>query len=80
MPASRSVVSVLLRELGDLSSHPQGRPCGRPPPAAVLAGSDAAVTGRWPHPPAEGEPKQSGGGQDWPGWTAGHSRQASAAS
>ena len=36
MPASRSVVSVLLRELGDFSSHPQGRPCGpatarRPP-------------------------------------------------
>jgi hypothetical protein len=37
MPASRSVVSVLLRELGDFSLHPQGRPCGRPPPAAVLA-------------------------------------------
>jgi len=36
MPASRSVVSVLLRELGDFSLHPQGRPCGRPPAAAVL--------------------------------------------
>jgi hypothetical protein len=29
MPASRSVVSTLLRELGDVSLHPQGRPCGR---------------------------------------------------
>jgi hypothetical protein len=28
MPASRSVVSVLLRELGDVSLHPQGRPAG----------------------------------------------------
>jgi hypothetical protein len=37
MPASRSVVSVLLRGLGDFSLHPQGRPCGRPPAAAVLA-------------------------------------------
>jgi hypothetical protein len=36
MPASRSVVSTLLRELGDFSLHPQGRPCGRPPAAAVL--------------------------------------------
>jgi hypothetical protein len=37
MPAFRSVVSVLLRALGDFSLHPQGRPCGRPPAAAVLA-------------------------------------------
>jgi hypothetical protein len=36
MPASRSVVSMLLRVLGDFSLHPQGRPCGRPPAAAVL--------------------------------------------
>jgi hypothetical protein len=36
MPASRSVVAVPLRELGDFSLHPQGRPCGRPPAAAVL--------------------------------------------
>ena len=36
MPVSRSVVSVLLRALGDFSLHPQGRPCGRPPAAAVL--------------------------------------------
>jgi hypothetical protein len=36
MLAFRSVVSVLLRELGDFSLHPQGRLCGRPPPAAVL--------------------------------------------
>ena len=27
---------VLLRELGDFLYPPQGRPCGRPPPAAVL--------------------------------------------
>jgi hypothetical protein len=40
MPASRSVVSVLLRELGDFSLHPQGRPCGRPPAAAVLGRQD----------------------------------------
>jgi hypothetical protein len=29
-----------LRALGDSSPHPQGRPCGRPPPAAVLAPAD----------------------------------------
>jgi hypothetical protein len=44
MPASRSVVSVLLRELGDFSLHPQGRPCGRPP-AALRPGNDTTVTG-----------------------------------
>ena len=44
MPASRSVVSTLLRELGDFSLRPQGRPCGRPP-AARRPGNDAAVTG-----------------------------------
>ena len=49
MPASRSVVSMLLRELGDFSLHPQGRPCGRPPPAAVLGPSDALLSNevRW---------------------------------
>jgi hypothetical protein len=36
MPAFRSVVSVLVRSLGDSSLLPQGRPCGRPPAAAVL--------------------------------------------
>jgi hypothetical protein len=42
MPASRSIVTVLLRELlGDFSLHPQGRPCGRPPAAAVLAPADS---------------------------------------
>ena len=44
MPASRSVVSVLLRGLGDFSIHPQGRPCGRPA-AALRPGSHTAVTG-----------------------------------
>jgi hypothetical protein len=44
MPASRSVVSVLLRGLGDFSLHPQGRPCGRPP-AALRPGGDTGVTG-----------------------------------
>src|SRR5215203_6930278 len=34
--AFRSVVSMLLRELGDFSLYPQGRPCVRPPAAAVL--------------------------------------------
>jgi hypothetical protein len=36
MVVSRSIVSVLMRWLGDFSLHPQGRPCGRPPAAAVL--------------------------------------------
>jgi hypothetical protein len=44
MPASRSVVSVLLRALGDVSLHPQDRPCGRPP-AALRPGNDTTVTG-----------------------------------
>jgi hypothetical protein len=44
MPAFRSVVVVLLRELGDYSLHPQGRPCGRPP-AALRPGSHTPVTG-----------------------------------
>jgi hypothetical protein len=36
MPASRAVVSVLLRALGDFVLYPQGRPAGalRPPSAA----------------------------------------------
>jgi hypothetical protein len=33
---SAPLVSMLLRELGDFSLHSQGRPCGRPPAAAVL--------------------------------------------
>jgi hypothetical protein len=40
MPASRSVLSVLLRELGDFSLHPQGRPAGgrlRRPSSAASA-------------------------------------------
>jgi hypothetical protein len=49
MLASRSVVAVLVRALGDFSLHPQGRPCGRPP-AALRPGSDTLVTGDWPHP------------------------------
>jgi hypothetical protein len=40
MLASRSVVAVLVRALGDFSLHPQGRPCGRPPAAAVLGRQD----------------------------------------
>ena len=46
MPAFRSVVSVLVRELGDLSLHPQGRPCGRPPAAAVLGRQPTLATAR----------------------------------
>jgi hypothetical protein len=49
MPASRSVVSMLLRELGDFSLHPQGRPCGRPPPAAVLGRRNALARGGFSH-------------------------------
>ena len=50
MPASRSVVSTLLRALGDFSLHPQGRPCGRPPAAAVLApAAPRRPPGRRPH-------------------------------
>jgi hypothetical protein len=50
MPAFRSLVSVLMRELGDFSPHPQGRPCGRPP-AALRPGNDTTVTGE-PAPPS----------------------------
>jgi hypothetical protein len=45
MLASRSVVSVLLRALGDFSLHPQGRPCGRPS-AALRPGNATAPPGR----------------------------------
>jgi hypothetical protein len=45
MPAFRFVVSVLLRALGDFSLHPQGRPCGRPPAAAVLGRQHLAGSG-----------------------------------
>ena len=49
MPASRSVVSVLLRELGDFSLHSQGRPAGgrlrRPSSAgSTSTGSRASLT------------------------------------
>jgi len=50
MPAFRSDRSVLLRELGDFSLHPQGRPraaSGRPP-----ARNDTTVTAYRPHPRA----------------------------
>jgi hypothetical protein len=51
MPASRSVVSVLLRELGDFLYPSQGRPCGRPPAAAVLAPATTRRSpGEQPHP------------------------------
>jgi len=36
MSVSRSVVSMLLRELGGVSLHPYGWPCGRPPQVAGL--------------------------------------------
>jgi hypothetical protein len=47
MLAFRSVVSVLLRALGDFSLHPQGRPCGRPATLTiqVLASSAHALPG-----------------------------------
>jgi hypothetical protein len=51
--AFRSVVSMLLRELGDFSLHPQGRPCGRPP-AALRPGSDSTVTGEPASPSRRG--------------------------
>jgi hypothetical protein len=57
--AFRSVVSVLLRELGDFSLHPQGRPCGRPP-AALRPGSDTTVTGEPASPSRQGKPEQPG--------------------
>jgi hypothetical protein len=56
--ASRSVVSVLLTEVGDLSLHPQGRPCGRPPAAAVLGRLDPTATAEPASPSAPG--------QQWP--------------
>jgi hypothetical protein len=49
MPAFCFVVAVLVRGLGDFSLHPQGRPCGRPPAAAVL--------GRHPHGDRGGTPQ-----------------------
>jgi hypothetical protein len=48
MPAFRSVVFVLLRALGDVSLHPQGRPCG---PAATRR-----PPGSRPHPAARPRP------------------------
>jgi hypothetical protein len=53
MLAFRSVVSVLLRVLGDFSLHPQDRPCGRPP-AALRPGSDTTVTGEPASPSRQG--------------------------
>jgi hypothetical protein len=51
MPASRSVVSVRLRELGDFSLRTQGRP----PPAAVLApAATRRSPGDRPHRPPTG--------------------------
>ena len=58
MPASRSVVSVLSRALGDVSLHPQGRPCGRPP-AALRPGSHTTATGEPASPSRQVEPKPS---------------------
>ena len=55
--AFRSVVSVLLSELGDVSLHPQGRPCGRLP-AALRPGSDTTVTGEPASPSNQGKPEQ----------------------
>jgi hypothetical protein len=52
MLAFRSVVSVLLRALGDPSLHPQGRPCGRPP-AALRPGNNTTVTGEPASPSAQ---------------------------
>jgi len=43
-PVFRSVVSVLLRSLGDFSLHPQGRPWGRPPAAAALGRQHSTST------------------------------------
>jgi hypothetical protein len=48
MPASRAVVSVLLRALGDVSLHPQGRPEGGLRPPSV--GSSTTTAGE-PVPP-----------------------------
>jgi hypothetical protein len=45
MPTSRSVVSVLLRELGDFSLHPQGRPAGGRLRRPSSAGSTTTRTG-----------------------------------
>jgi hypothetical protein len=58
MPASRSVVSMLLRELGDflytLKAGPAGGRLRRP----SSAGSDTTVTGEPASPSHQAEPKQ----------------------
>jgi hypothetical protein len=69
MPASRSVVSMLLRELGDVSPRPQGRPCGRPP-AALRPGNDTTVTGE----PASPSQQEDGSRHGHPTWSAGTMR------
>jgi hypothetical protein len=59
MVAFRSVVSVLLWALGDVSLHPQGRPCGRPP-AALRPGNNTTVTGAPASPSTRGGTTPSG--------------------
>jgi hypothetical protein len=61
MLAFRSVVSVLLRALGDFSLHPQGRPCGRPP-AALRPGDDTTATGAPASPSTTGSTSQAAAG------------------
>jgi hypothetical protein len=52
MPAFRSVMSLLLRALGDFSLRTQGRPCGRPA-AALQPGNDTTGPGGGPHRPGK---------------------------
>jgi hypothetical protein len=56
MPASRSVVPVLLRSWETFLYSPQGRPCGRPHAAAVLGRQHLDGFPGQPYPAAEPPP------------------------
>ena len=72
MPASRSVVSVLLRALGDFSLHPQGRPCGRPPAAAVLGRQTIGLLNQTSRPPVEASRNLGTRMVGSPAWASSH--------
>jgi Single-strand binding protein family len=68
----RSVVSVLLRALGDVSPHPQGRPCGWPPAAAVLGRQIIGLLNQTSRPPVEAGRKSGNSRSRGPAWASSH--------